>query len=56
MNDNRVLTPEAARADDANQSLPVWHAPVITKIDIRRTLQFCGSGEEDFLSGGKHAD
>ena len=29
-----------------------WHAPKITRMDVRRTLDFCGSGE-DLLSGGK---
>jgi hypothetical protein len=24
---------------------PTWHAPVITRLDVTRTMAWCGSGE-----------
>ena len=38
--------------EQPKQQKPEWHPPTITIMDIRRTLQFCGS-QEDALWGGK---
>lgn len=33
-----------AERDVQNESKPDWHAPVITRIDIKRTMNLKGSG------------
>mgnify|MGYP001347423859 CR=1 FL=1 len=44
-----LVEPERKLAMGEKQT---WHAPVITRMDIRKTMDFCGS-QEDLLGGWK---
>jgi len=30
-----------------------WHRPTLTVMNVRRTMDFCGSGDNDAMWGGK---
>jgi hypothetical protein len=32
---------------ETTEQRPIWHKPTITRLDVARTMAWCGSGEED---------